>query len=309
VSHHVVFTVAGTGSDMWNTAAPQPAGIAQQLEATFPDTYLWQPVGDYPAATFPMGDSVTDGINSLIYMITGEPVAGSNTTVPGPTYVENGLQLLGYSQGAIVVCGFIQWCFANNRMDVLERIVTVAVWGNPCRLPGFASGNDFAGWPDPGTVDGFETGGIAGPGTVGPGQMTPEQVLCQLPAALLATKKHYWGDFVNTIGDATDIYADCPTGPAPVTLAGEALPGSFETLIYDLVQEIGSADMPALIQAVQRLLGTGDLPDIIGVGEAVLNGGLFLAAGPDAAHYTYDPTPIYNFVAASGSETPPFGPV
>jgi hypothetical protein len=307
MSHHVVMTVAGTGSDMWNTAPPQPANVAQALAANEPDTFVWQPVGDYPAATFPMGSSVTDGINSLIYLSTGVAPAGSSVTVPGPNYPSNGIILLGYSQGAIVVCGFIQWCYANNRFDILTRIVAVGVWGNPCRLPGFASGNQFAGWPMPAEVDGFITGGIAGPGTDGPGQMLPGQLVPQVPNA--SQRKHFWGDFVNTIGDGNDIYADCPTGPAPVTLDGEALPGSMETFVYDLVQQIGSADLPALELALSRVLNLDDLAGAVAVGEAVLNGGMFLAAGPNAAHYTYDVEPIYNFIALAATETAPFGPV
>lgn len=308
MSRHILLTASGTGVDMWNTITPQPALIASNLATAQPDLFFWQPVGDYPASVFPMGPSVQDGIDSLIYLTTGVPVAGSNTTVPGPTYTENSLILAGYSQGASVVCGFIQWLFANNRTDVLQRIVAVAVWGNPMRLPGFASGNEFAGWPLPADVDGFVTGGISGPGTAhsgaGAGCMTAEQVKPQL----LTPVKHYWGDFVNTIGQGNDLYADCPTGPSPVTLDGEALPGSAETLIYEIVQNIGVEDFPELELQLTRLLGTDQLPEILGVAEAVINGGMFLVAGPSAAHYTYDPTPIQTFVSLAGNETAPWGP-
>jgi hypothetical protein len=308
VSHHIVFTVSGTGTNMTDTTTPQPALVGSNLAAADPDLFLWQPVGDYPAATFPMGPSVLDGINSLIYMTTGDPVPGSNTTVPGPTYPENSIILLGYSQGAIVVCAFVQWCFANNRQDILERLVAVGVWGNPCRLPGFASGNEFAGWPLPGTVDGYITGGISGPGTTnlpaGAGVMTLEQVQPQLATEVT----HYWGDFVNTIGDGNDLYADCPTGPSPVTLDGEAIPGSAETLIYEIIQGIGTEDLPELELQLTRLFGTEPLPELLGITEAIINGGLFLIRGANAAHYTYDTTPIQSFIALAGSQTAPWGP-
>jgi hypothetical protein len=304
MSHHIVFTVSGTGTNMWDTTSPQPALVGSSLATNQPDTYSWQPVGDYPAATFPMGDSVTDGINSLIYMTTGVPVEGSNTTVPGPTYTGNSFILLGYSQGAIVVCGFVQWCFANNRMDVLQRLVAVGVWGNPCRLPGFASGNEFAGWPLPADVDGYITGGISGPGSNGPGCMTAAQVQPQL----LTPVTHYWGDFVNTVGDGNDLYADCPTGPSPVTLTGEALPGSIETVVYDLVQSIGGSDLAPILQALERIIGADQIPEAIAAAQAILNGGMFLVAGANAAHYTYNTVPIYDFIALAGSETAPWGP-
>jgi hypothetical protein len=308
MSHHIVFTVSGTGIDMWDTTTPQPALVGSSLQTNLPDTYLWQPVGDYPAATFPMGPSVLDGINSLIYMTTGVPVEGSNTTVPGPVYTENSFILLGYSQGAIVVCAFVQWCFANNREDILQRLVAVGVWGNPCRLPGFASGNEFAGWPLPGTVDGYITGGISGPGTAnlpaGAGVMTPDQVQPQLETPVT----HYWGDFVNTIGDGPDLYADCPTGPSPVTLDGEAIPGSAETLIYEIIQGIGTEDLPELELQLTRLFGMEAVPEMIGIAEAIITGGLFFIKGMNASHFTYDTVPIYNFIALAGSQTAPWGP-
>lgn len=46
--------------------------------------------------------------------------------------------------------------------------------------------------------------------------------------------------------------------------------------------------------------------ELIPIIEAIINGGLFVQAGPDAAHYTYDIVPITNFVALAGSETPPY---
>ena len=57
---HIVMTVSGSNVDMWNTASPQPAGVASALAAAFPDLFYWQPVGNYPASVFPMGPSVDD---------------------------------------------------------------------------------------------------------------------------------------------------------------------------------------------------------------------------------------------------------
>lgn len=289
MSRHVVLTVAGTGSDLWNTAPPQPAGVGQALAQNEPDTYFWQPVGDYPAATFPMGPSVTMGVQSLIYLTTGETYEGFNIT-PGQTYRDNSLILLGYSQGAMVVCQFIQWCYQWDRTDILERIVAVGVWGNPQRLEGWASGNEFAGWPLPGQVDGADTGGIAqGVNANGPVNMTLEQMQPRLPHEVT----HFWGDFVNTNNPdrgATELYANTPQNGV----------GGIEQSIFNLVQNFDLATAWGLVQDLGQ-----PLPDIL----AIFNGFLFLAAQGNADHYTYDPAPIYNFIHLAGSQTEPFGPI
>jgi hypothetical protein len=46
--------------------------------------------------------------------------------------------------------------------------------------------------------------------------------------------------------------------------------------------------------------------EIISITEAIYNGAMFWAAGPNASQYTYDTTPIYNFSALAGQETQPF---
>lgn len=289
MSRHVVLTVSGTGTNMWDTSSPQPALVGSTLQANHPDTYLWQPVGDFPAATFPMGPSVTMGVQSLIYLTTSETYPGFNIT-PGQTYGGNSLILIGYSQGAMVVAQFIQWCYQFNRMDILSRIVAVAVWGNPQRLEGFASGNEFAGWPMPTTNYGETTGGIAqASNRFGPVNLTLEQMQPNLPNAVT----HFWGDFVNTNDPddgKTELYANCPQGVV----------GNVEQSIFNLVQNF----------TLQTAVGVlEDLGHPVPMGEAILNGFEFLAAQGNADHYTYNTEPMYNFVALAGSQTPPFGPV
>jgi hypothetical protein len=167
----------------------------------------------------------------------------------------------------------------------------VATWGNPCRTPGYASGNDFAGWPAPIERDGQVTGGIAGPDDLTPAVYVP----------VSKTVTHYWGEFVNTIGDGNDIYPDCPVGTNPWT--AEAPTGVVETNIYNIVQAPTGAD---IFQIILEVLGVITLVTLIPTIEAIINGGLFLAPGPNAAHYTYDIVPITNFVALAGSETQPY---
>lgn len=290
-------TVSGTGVDMWNDVNPQPALIAKQVVATKPQSFVWQPVGDYPAATFPMGPSAQAAVDSMIYMTTGVPVPGANTTVPGPTYLNESLILIGYSQGAISVCHFVRWC-QQNRPDISARIVAVVVYGNPLRTPGFASGNEFAGWPLPANVDGVVTGGIAGPDC-----MHPDEVKPHLPFPV----KHFWGDFVNTIGQATDLYADCPVGLDPWN--NEDLVGNYETQIYNIVLNFTFNNLFAIWNDVMAILGGGGktIDQLWAILQAVYNGGMFLFAGPNAAHYTYDVGPMISFVLLAGSETAPWG--
>lgn len=289
MSKHVLLTVSGTGTNMWDTTSPQPALVGSTLAAAQPDRYLWQPVGDYPAATFPMEPSITMGVQSLIYLTTGETYPGFNIT-PGQTYGDNSLILIGYSQGACVVVQFIQWCYEFNRMDILSRIVCVAVLGNPQRLEGFASGNQFAGWPLPAAIDGSPTGGIAQTeNRNGPVNITADQMQPQLSTPVT----HFWGDFVNTndkdVG-RTELYANAPQNGV----------GSIEQSIFNLVLNFDLATAWGLVQDLGH-----PLPDVL----AIFNGFLFLAAGGAADHYSYDTTPIYNFVALAGSQTEPFGPI
>jgi hypothetical protein len=138
------------------------------------------------------------------------------------------------------------------------------------------------------------TGGIAGPDDLHPSVYVP----------VSQTVRHYWGEFVNTIGNGNDIYTDCPVGPSPWT--AEAPTGVVETNIYDIVQNVTVADIFQIILEVVGVIATAGL-ELIPIIEAIINGGLFVQAGPNAPHYTYDIVPITNFIALAGSETPPYG--
>jgi PE-PPE domain len=291
MAQHVVMTVSGTGTTMWDQTHPQPAAVANALPGVATGNsgpFFWQPVGNYPAATFPMGPSVEDGVQELIRLV--------NDTYPPGNPIGQGIILLGYSQGAIVVSHFMRDHVVNPLGECHARwpdIVAVATWGNPCRTPGYASGNDFAGWPDPAEVDGVVTGGIAGPDDLEPSVYVP----------VSKTVTHYWGEFVNTIGNGTDIYADCPVGSNP--WIAEAATGVVETNIYNIVQAPTGADIFQIILEVIAVIATVGV-ELIPIIEAIVNGGLFLQAGPGAAHYTYDIVPITNFIALAGSQTQPY---
>jgi hypothetical protein len=108
----------------------------------------------------------------------------------------------------------------------------------------------------PANVDGVVTGGISGPDC-----MTAADVASHL----LTPVTHFWGDFVNTIGDGNDVYADAPVDPNPWT--AEAGPGVIETFAI-------------LRDAVKLVNPRTSVDEIISITEAIVNGGMFLAAVP-----------------------------
>lgn len=281
MAKHIVMTVSGTGVDMWNDTPPQPAAVAKRLD---PNLCFWQPVGNYPAATFPMGPSVGAGVNELVRLFT-------------QVYPHNSTILMGYSQGAIVVSHFIRDEVLNPKGRCFGRardIVAVATWGNPCRPPGFASGNQFSGWPLPTQLDGVTTGGIAGPDCLTLDQVKPH---------LATPVTHFWGDWVNTVGQGRDLYADAPVGDNPWT--DEAEPGKVETNIYNIIQgSVTGGIFKIILEAIRTVSPFGN--DLIAIIEAIYNGGLFASAGPNAAHYTYDVQQIVNFVSLAASQTAPW---
>jgi len=285
VAQHVAVCAQGTGVSMWDTTPPQPAAVAK----LFNNNIFFQPLGNWPAAPFPMGPSVRQGVDECVRLT-------NNVYRPG-NGVGSTLIMLGYSQGAIVVSHFIRdevLSPSGRCHGRVNDIVGVATWGNPCRLPGFASGNQFAGWPMPTNLDGVMTGGIAG----------RDDLMQANVAAPSRDRRHYWGDFVNTLAGPNnrDLYADCPVGANPWT--AEAGPGAIETQIYNIVQGHVGQGIFGIVLDVVRVFGTFGL-GLIPIIEAIINGGLFLQAGPNAAHYTYPIQPIADFINLVASETPP----
>jgi hypothetical protein len=70
--------------------------------------------------------------------------------------------LIGYSQGAICASHFWRDVILNPNGACHNRVndvIAAITWGNPCRAPGVANGNVFAGWPTPKKLDRVVTGG------------------------------------------------------------------------------------------------------------------------------------------------------
>ena len=84
-------------------------------------------------------------------------------------------------------------------------------------------------------------------------------------------------------------------------------PPVIEREIYNIVQNANSPNIFAILRDALKLANPAtSVAEIISITEAIYNGGMFWAAGPNASHHTYDTTPIYNFVALAGRETRPF---
>lgn len=124
-----LFTVAGTGADMWS-------GYPADLGRAVKDRWYFQPV-NYPAQAFPMGASVAAGRAELKRLIRNTP---------------GRIALAGYSQGAIVTS--LTWLndIKDPRGELHDRVDDVrasVTWGNPCRERGKANGNLLTGVPVP----------------------------------------------------------------------------------------------------------------------------------------------------------------
>ena len=266
------FSVNGTGS-------PDPFGFGFSGDigrALNDEIFFWQPVA-YPAAVFPMGPSVGAGVAELVRLIK---------LYSGP------IALSGYSQGSIVVDKVWRDHIWNPNGDLHSRlpdVIGIVNFGDPMRCPGICNGNALIGQAVPGQVDGFTTGGIAGPD-----DLTPEQT----PDLLLSC---------NNDGD---LYGACPVGDNPWN--SESAVGHDETMVFNLIQNfnannvlalatealsllnIGSAlNLGTIIQLAEAGIGgvVGNLGGIIpstgastpghvvAIVEALLNGGMFVASG------------------------------
>ncbi|AEJ92325.1 lysin B [Mycobacterium phage Timshel] len=121
-----LFTVHGTG--MADPFGPGlPADTARDVE----DIYDWQPIGNYPAAAFPMWPSITKGVGELRNQIASKP---------------GEINMAGYSQGA-VVCGQVLkhdiMSPSGSLHHRLKDVRKVVFWGNPMRQQGIAHTDEW----------------------------------------------------------------------------------------------------------------------------------------------------------------------
>lgn len=293
---HVIITVNGTGS-------PDPfgPGFAGELGSQVDqELFFWQPVG-YPAATFPMGPSVDVGVSEVVRLV---PLYAMSAQWSGK------IVLSGYSQGAMVVDKV--WrdeiLSPSGRLHALAQsgaieVIGIVNFGDPMRAPGICNGNVAAGFPIPAPLDGYVTGGIAGPGDLTPAQTPP---------------------FLMSCNNDGDLYGAAPVGTAPWTQQTGV--GLDETLIFNIVQNFDVANIIAIVQEALAIIGispgaintnlitdlvkgviagggglssvpsTGavSIAHVVALVEALMNGGMFVASGfsPHGAYEQYMPAMV-----------------
>lgn len=200
----VLFTAQGTGVDMWTG---YPADTARAML----DLYQWQPLGNWPAAAFPMQDSYEQGITELCVQVRNWcPRGGARKCA-----------FDGYSQGAILVALFfkrhVQPEDAEFHYLLTEnRVLGAVTHGNPCRERGVAHGNTYAGWPTD------DSGGIG------------DDLMVDTPA--------WWLDFAHT--------ANSPWGRDIYTATAFDLTGADMRSIWPIVKNVDFALLFARLGAV-----------------------------------------------------------
>jgi hypothetical protein len=269
VKEGVFWVPAGTLFTVNGTGVPDPFGpgfagdLGRALGETADGMWVWQPIG-YPAATFPMGPSVRAGRAELCAQIDRYP---------------GRIALSGYSQGAMVVD--VVWRDdildpAGSLHHRLDDVVAIVNFGDPMRCPGIANGNTFAGQPLPHNLDGFTTGGIAGPGNL-TAEQTPE--------------------FLLSFANDGDLYASAPTGLDP--WQHETDVGHDERIIFDIVQDASAAAVLAIAAEVGEVLEK-PLQQVLPLVQAITNGALFAGQGVQAPHWRYDIGPALRYLTELG---------
>lgn len=230
----MLFTVCGTAVPWW--IGPD-ADVARDVEGR----WKWQPVG-YPAAPFPMNPSVQAGRLELIRLFE----------LHRARIEKYGAGLIGYSQGAIVICEtWLDDIFAENgRLRWAKgSIIKAATFGNPMREAGKV-------WADGGAPPASITShGIA------------DRLMVNTPA--------WWRDFAHK----GDIYTE---------VEGDA--GEFKTAIYKVIMGARIMQGPDSILAQVLELTQAPATEAIAAMQAILRAGMFFVRGT-GPHLNYDTRP------------------
>ncbi|MFT3772851.1 MAG: hypothetical protein QM820_46285 [Minicystis sp.] len=229
---HTIYTAQGTlAQPTQNDPGCFPVNCALHPEVT--PYYNWTPV-DYPAELFPMAPGIDKGIKDLIQKISGTPGT---------------FALVGYSQGAIITCKVWRDEILNPAGQLHDRLGDIfahVTFGNPMRCPGIANGNGLVPIPVPVPLEGYVTGGIAGPDDLTPWQTPPWMM-----------------DFAHD----GDMYAACPVGADP--WANESPVGEAETSIYNIMM-LKFFGQDTITAEVGQLL-TNPIPTMVAIIEGLIN--------------------------------------
>lgn len=149
---------------------------------------------------------------------------------------------------------------------MMDYIASVYNFGDVFRRSGTSRGNDYGGFPAPGTVDGDVDGGIAG----------PEQLTQAETDIISKIDGRYVIKSFNRHGD---LYGDAPMGADPKTKMPAA--GIVE---YSYFKDIEKTGVWSIIVNFM-----GGVLHIVGDAEALTNVIKFFGAGSNAPHYQYWP--------------------
>lgn len=230
----MLFTVCGTGVPWW--VGPD-ADVARAVEGR----WKWQPVG-YSAQAFPMNPSVQAGRLELIRLFE----------LHRARIEKYGAGLIGYSQGAIVICetwlddiaaenGRLRWAKAS--------ILKAATFGSPMR----------------------EAGKVWADGGAPPASITSHGIADRL----MVNTPTWWRDYAHT----GDLYAE---------VEGDA--GEFKTAIYKIVMGARVMQGPDSILAQVLELTQAPATEAIAAMQAILRAGMFFVRGT-GPHLNYDTRP------------------
>ena len=233
-SRPMLFTVCGTGVPWW--VGPD-ADVARAAEGR----WKWQPVG-YPAQPFPMNPSVQAGRLELIRLFE----------LHRARIEKYGAGLIGYSQGAIVICE--TWlddiAAENGRLRWAKgSILKAAAFGNPMR----------------------EAGKVWADGGAPPASITSHGIADRL----MVNTPTWWRDYAHK----GDLYAE---------VEGDA--GEWKSSIYKVVMGARLMQGPDSILAPVLELTQAPATEAIAAMQAILKAGMFFVKGT-GPHVNYDTRP------------------
>jgi hypothetical protein len=217
----------------------------------------------YPALTTPMWPSAQIGQHNLGFRV--KAYADRYFAIHG-TYDGLVMCVVGWSQGAIATD--LWWSVdvlpANGYLHyLLPYVWRVYNYGDPLRCPGISHGNDSAGLPSPGKLDGVDTGGVGGPLDLTPAQTN-----------IVAPDGKYVLQSFNNPGD---LYGAAPVGLTPWTSLPAA--GQVEYGFFKIIMQPGFLD----------IIEVGlDIFHPIGAIEGAVNAIKFFSAGMNAPHFHYE---------------------
>lgn len=242
----------------------------------------------YPAKTTPMWPSAQIGQHNLGFRVKAYAdwyYAQSWPGKPAGSYEGLNINVVAWSQGGIAADLFWQVDVfpASGYLNYLKPYIGhIYIVGDPLRTSGISVGNDLAGLPGPGKLDGVTTGGIGGPK-----QLTVEET------TYLSSDGR---PVIISFNNKGDLYGAAPMGDTPKTSLPAA--GKVEYGFFKIIMQPGFVDIVEI--------GGEIIVHPIGAVEAGWNAGKFFSEGQNASHFQYTDAMLWiiNDLVAVGNSLP-----